>query len=140
MPHWPVLFEPERTGQELAAGRVDEAEVHFAVVRLAVEPSQLRLGIEQIDVRRPAVHEHRDHRPGLGRKPRRPEPQVVGLHIERLGRRIGQEIFAVQQRSQGHAADAQRLARETPAANGSAPDRSNNVCASWVHRDFQALR
>ncbi len=79
--------------------------------RLAGILRQRRLGIERIDVRRPAVHEQVDDALGLGRKVRRARRQRVGVdHV--LG---GEQAFAAEELSQAergeaHAAAAQQLA------------------------------
>lgn len=60
-----VLHELKRRAEQLLAGSIDEAIDNLAGIIGPVEFRQLRLRIEQIHVRRSAVHEQRDHRPGL---------------------------------------------------------------------------
>ena len=137
-----MFFELEGTGQQLSAGRVGEAECDVALVRLAVVLGELGLGIQQVDVRRAAVHEERDHRLGLWRKVGRLGPQVERRRIVRLGRRLGQQFLFGQQPSQGHAADAeclvgQKLAarlrgrRTISAAQAGSGTRRRRFVAAW---------
>ena len=71
VPHCAVLGELPGAAEQLLARPVDEAEDDVAAVLGAVVPGQLGLGVEQVDVRRPAVHEQRDHRRRLGGEVRR---------------------------------------------------------------------
>ena len=79
-----ALFELERTAEEFFAGPVDEAEDDVAAVIGAAVLRQLGLGIEQVDVRRAAVHEERDHRVRFGGEVRGAGPQVERQVFARL--------------------------------------------------------
>ena len=112
VPHWPCFSNLPRAAEELLAGPIDEAELDVAAVIGAAVPRQLGLGIEQIDVRRPAVHEERDHRLGFWRKVGLPREQVERVRIDRFGRRTGQHFVFAQQAGQRDAAQSQRVALE----------------------------
>jgi hypothetical protein len=76
---------------------------HFLRRRLAVVFLQQRLGIEQVDVARPAVHEQLNHRPGL-----RGEVRWFRLHIEggRSGRIRAKRFVIPEESRQSQAAKA----------------------------------
>ncbi len=89
--------------------------LHLAGELLPVEFVELRLGIEQVHLARPALHEHRDHRLGPRRKARRLRLQVirrldqVRLVEQRLGIR-GQQPLIAQQCGQSNRAQAKAAA------------------------------
>jgi len=62
------MFRIPRAGKQLAAGMIDKAVLDFAIVLGVVQPSQLGLGIEQIDMRRPTPHEQEIIALACGRK------------------------------------------------------------------------
>ena len=75
-----------------------------------MQPGQLGLGIQQVDVRRSAVHEERNHRLGLRREMGRLGAQIERRRLVWLGRRGKRLILFLQEPRQSHAADAERLA------------------------------
>ena len=106
------LRELPGRAEELLVRPVDEAINHVAAVLGPVVFGQLGLGVEQVDVRRPAVHEHRDHR-------RRLRGEVRGLRLEvhrqvlaRLPGRLGQQPLLAQQVHQGERPDPEGGVRQ----------------------------
>ena len=71
VPHCPCLANFHGSAEQLLARAVDEAEHDVAVVLGAVSFRQFGLRVEQVDMRRTAVHEQRDHRLRLGSEVRR---------------------------------------------------------------------
>ncbi len=115
-----VPGELPRTAEELLAGTIDEAENDIAGVILAVVLAQLRLGIEQIDMRRTAVHEQRDHRRRLRREVRLPRLQIQRQVFAGLLGNFGEGVVALEEMRQGERADAEGgTAQEfTPSRDG----------------------
>ena len=107
-----VLGEPERAAEELLVRPVDEAVNHVAGVLGPMMPGQLGLGIEQVHVRRTAVHEHRDHRRRPGSEVRRLRLEIQGQVLAGLLRRLGQQSLLAQQVSQGERPDSERRIRQ----------------------------
>src|SRR5262245_22320501 len=60
-----VLLKFPGAAEQLLARAIDEAERDFAGVVLSAAFRQFRLGIEQVDVAWPAVHEEGNHRARL---------------------------------------------------------------------------
>ena len=80
MPDWPCLRNGRHGGEQLvlrhAAARLDRAE--RLGQRLAGEPDQLGLRVEQVHVARPAGHEQEDDALGLGGEVRRLRGERIG--------------------------------------------------------------
>ncbi len=66
MPHSPWLGELPRDCQQLALASAALSYLMSPLKLLPVPLGEFRLGIEQIDMARPALHEHRDHRRACG--------------------------------------------------------------------------
>ena len=81
-----ALLELPRAGEQLGAGFRGIVILDVAGEALAAALGQLRLGIEQVEVAGPPLHEDRDHGPRLGRLRR-----ALGEQVERglLERRLG---------------------------------------------------
>src|SRR5436309_2626227 len=83
----------------------------LALVARAMTPIQLRLGIEQVHLARPAVLEKTDDGlspGGMMRRPRR----------KRIGRRLAERVLLSEQVSQRHRANAAcRASQECPAVH-----------------------
>ena len=80
-----------------------------------------RLGVERVDVRRPALHEQEDDPLGPRRKMRR-------LGGERIGRRLLGARFVGQQRGQGQRAEADGRLAQQSAARDSGSDGDRRCC------------
>ena len=107
MPLCPYFWNCERRrhqGAGLAAGLEADA--------LAVPLRQLRLGVEGIDLRRPAVHEQVDDALGLGREVRRLGSERIGQAPGRAASCIGQQA-----RQTEHTEAGARAGQEFAAGN-----------------------
>ena len=110
-----VLRELPRAAEELLVRPLDEAVNDVATVLGPMMFGQLGLGVEQVDVRRPAVHEHRDHRRRLRSEVRRLRLEIKRQVLAGLLGRLGQQPLLTEQVRQGKRPDAEAecmLARE----------------------------
>lgn len=99
-----VLLELPRAAHALAAGAGGIVVFHFAWEILAVVLGEFGLGIKQIHVARPALHEHGDHGLGLPKAMRHLGLQIKMARADLL--RAGEEVLVSQQRGQSDTADA----------------------------------
>ena len=100
--------------EHLGAGLRRVVVLDVAGERLAVELGRARLGVEQVEVARPALHEQRDHRLRPGRA-----CGGLGLQVEARPLQVrlapasaGEQAVLVEQPGQGERADAHALARQ----------------------------
>ncbi len=108
-PTAPWLANFQGLAKQFAAGTIDEAEVDLADRRsVPSQPGQFGLGIQQVDVRRSAVHEERNHRLGLRRKMGRlgAASRAPANRDGLAGGSASRMVLVVEQPGQGHAADA----------------------------------
>ena len=101
MPALAVLLEGALAGQSslfLSTPRRVLTVPNDAGQRLAVQPLQLRLGVERLDVARPAGHEQEDDALGLG-------GVMAGARRQRAGF-LGEQAIVGQQRGERDGADA----------------------------------
>ena len=108
----PVLGELPRSAEQLLARAVDETEHDFAVVLDAVSFRQFGLRVEQVDMRRTAVHEQRDHGLRPGSEVRRAGLQVQREVLTGLLRDVGERSVLAQQVGQGDRTDPEGGARQ----------------------------
>ena len=93
--------------------------------RLAVQPLQLGLVIERIDLRRPADHEQEDHRLGPRREMRRPRREgLQRINHRPLSRRSRPQLLSQQSLERQRAETGAKLAEESS---------SRTVTASVIH-------
>ena len=124
-----VRRELPRAAEQLGAGLGGVVVLDVAGEILQVPLGQLRLGVEQIDVARPALHEQRDHRPRLRLARRRLRRQVERRLLQRrLGGR-GEQLVLVQQPGQGRASRC-----PAPAGRGSGGGEERIAVSSWSIR------
>ena len=79
-----MFFEFPWATQQFFAGAIDKTVADISLIILAAVFRELGLGIEQVDMGRPTVHEHGDHGGGTGSMVRGSSPQVEGQIFSRL--------------------------------------------------------
>src|SRR3954447_519096 len=65
-----LLLKFPRAAEQFLARSIHETESHLSVIILAAAPRQFRFGIEKIHMAWSAMHEKRNHGPGLRRQNR----------------------------------------------------------------------
>jgi len=88
------------------------------LILFSIALGQFGLRVEQIHVRRPAMHEQRNHRGGSGRRLRRSRFQVVEFYVCRLGRGRAKQSLLLQHPRQRDSADAKSVALQKASSRG----------------------
>ncbi len=118
MPVWPCLRYLNGEGSILPSRRLQAVGFARIRARLAVVLVQVRLGVERVDVRRPAVHEQEDDALGPRREVRRLGRQRVAIVGQRW--RGGEQAGVAQHAGQAHGAEPAADAGEDVAASDGA--------------------
>ena len=111
-----VLLKLPRAGQHLGAGVGGVVVFDLAGEFLAVELVELGLGIEEIDLARAALHEHRDHRLRLRGVRRLLRQQIVMRSLERRLFRRAEQAILLQQPGEAKGAEVEAARGEEMAA------------------------
>ena len=115
-----MLTEFPAAAQQAFTSALDKTVLDVTLVGFTVHPLQFRLGIGEIHVSRPAMHEQRDHRLGLRLEMRFLQIQVEVLRATGNVGRSSQQLVLVQESRQRHASHAQCVLGEkfTAGSNG----------------------
>ena len=132
MPDPPCLAEAERGRHQVFGGRPRQLRL-LERQRLAVVGGQARLGIEQVDVRRPAAHEQEDHPLGPRRVVRRLRRERV-WRAPRCSAALGIRPASARRSGQAEQAEAVGDRAQQPApADARAKSRVRDVFEASIH-------
>src|SRR5690606_9861448 len=101
---WAVQHLRARLGRVVVLNRARE--------RLTVVTCHARLGIEQVEMTGPALHEERDHRPRLRFVMRRLGQKIEATRLQLRPARRREQAFLIEQPGESESADAHGAARQ----------------------------